>query len=250
MNRKELNSFEKQLRNQRISDITLSAVIILAIFFYFALHFCACADDMHLIKDYMTHQDADYWYHAQTLSNGSNTVHKVRKPRPPNPYISRKIIATNDLPVQVQYVYRVLLQDLTVVTNYVNRPKTARERTVITLDPIPALLPPDPRKTDALGQARKQYRKAAMVPLLAADPGPEPLTHKTMARPDRITNSKVVDNQIRHTHVSGKITTAPLKRAHTARVKSIDFAPPTQEDIDRGDVHINHGHGPNHRKPR
>ncbi len=205
-------------------------LILAAIFIFFAAVFVASAQEIppHITKSYLSHDDADYWYHLQTLSNGSNTVQKVRKPRPPNPEISKQIIATNDLPVQIQYKYRVLLQDLTVYTNTVTRTKTQRERAVITLPPAPEYLPPEPGKTDALGQALKIQRTKKQLAQRKVEEEIE--EYKMMARPDRITSRKVVGSEIVNTHASGKLTTSPLTRVTTARVASAPISKPSPAD--------------------
>jgi len=209
-----------EVKSRKCRRGLMFSYVLISLIAFFGIIFAACAQEPppHVIKGYMTGEDADYWYHLQTLSNGSNNVHKVRKPPPPNPYISRQIIATNNLPVQVQYTYRVLLQDLTVITNTVTRTKTARERTHITLPPAPEYIPPEPGKTDALGQALKIKRTKKQLAMRKVEEEVE--EYKMMARPDRIISRKVVDGRLQNLHQSGKVTISELKRVHTARVKS------------------------------
>lgn len=193
----------------------------------------------HLIKSHMTHDDAEYWYHLQTFSTGTNRVYKARKP---NPEISRQLIATNDLPVQVQYVYRVLRADLTVITNTAARAKTPRERAKITVPELRMLMPPQPGKADALGHALKRARPSsagALAPRIS-----EPVTHKTMAPRDPVQSREIIKGEIHHHHKSGRTTITPLKRMHTARVTAPNFAPPKTTD----DIHVigDHPHVPKH----
>ncbi|MDA3925198.1 MAG: hypothetical protein PF904_10930 [Kiritimatiellae bacterium] len=209
------------------TDWALFIFIMAGVVFFFAMTFMANAQTIppHVIKGYMTSEDSEYWYHLQTLSNGSNKVHKVRKPKPPNPYISRQLIATNDLPVQVQYVYRILFKDLTVRTNTVTRTKTARERINIKLPAMPPMPEIQPRgKSDALGHALKRKRKAVAK-------RPTVINHKTMARRDPVLSRKVVGNDIHHIHKSGKLSITPLKRIYTARVASAPITGGAQASV-------------------
>lgn len=285
--------YKNHLRKSR--DGLMILYILLSIITFFGIMFVASAQEPHVLKSHMTHQDADYYYHLQTLSTGSNKVHKVRKPKPPNPDISSQLIATNDLPVQLQYVYRVLYQDLTVRTNTITRTKTARERTHIKLPELPPMPELQPRgKTDALGHALKKSREELAIDRIRTGPiterqeledrfiftfqngeikthlkkemtptfiarargeinkaKPVDITHKQMQKRDPIVYREIKDGIVVNYTKSGQIIEQAVKRVYSAKLESVGpFAPPTQEDIDRGDVHINHGHGPNHRKPR
>jgi len=167
----------------------------------------------HVIKGYLSHEDDKNWYHKQTMSDGTERIHTVSKP---NYYISRQIIETNDLPVQVQYVYRCLHADMTVSTNRVTRVKTKKERIKIKLPPPPNFLPPEPGKTDALGQALKRQR-------LKRQPKPiedEPKDYKQRKNSDPVISRKVVGEQVINTHASGAVSETKLRRVFSARVKS------------------------------
>ena len=219
------------MKNLNKSFETAALVFAFGILLFLLFVFKANAAPPHVIKGYMTSEDSGYWYHLQTLSNGSNRVHKVRKPKPPNPYISRQLIATNDLPVQVRYVYRVLLKDLTVITNTVTRTKTPRERIQIKLPSLPPMPELHPRgKTDALGYALKRRRQScnpssagSLVPRIL-----KPIKQKTMAKRDPVISRKVVGNDVYHEHRSGKLSITPLKRLHTAKVKLTPIKKMTQ----------------------
>lgn len=192
----------------------------LAVFYLFFFIAAANAQEVppHVIKGHMTHEDDKQWYHLQTLSDGTERVHTVRKPAPVNPIISRQIIETNDLPVQVQYAYRELYADLTVRTNWVTRVKQPTERLNIKLPPMPEIPETKPRgKSDALRlaqQRRKSFAAKSNARVIA------PTSRVSMSRPDRIIKSEIQDNVIKHTYESGNVVYAPLKKAFTARVKT------------------------------
>ncbi len=213
------------------NHIALFLFILFAVFIFFTVAFKASAQEagVHVIKGYMTHEDAEFWYHLQTMSDGTEKVHKVAKPKPPNPYISRRIVETNDFPVQVQYVYRVLLQDLTVITNFVSRVKTPRERAVIAVPPVPVPSPLDPEKTDALGLAKKRHRDLKKDGPPAVDKV-EIIDTRTMKRTDKAVSSLVKKDHIVYTMESGKEISQPIKKAYTARVASAPISNPSPSD--------------------
>lgn len=156
----------------KIGNILLTILIVTIIMMFFGILFEANSQEIppHVVKGYLQTEDNDYWYNLQTLSDGTEKVHKVRKPAPPNPCISRSLIATNDLPVQVQYVYRDLYADMTVRTNTVRRTKTAKERIAITLPPLPEYIPPVRSRTDAIGQAIKRSREERTLDRIRTGP--------------------------------------------------------------------------------
>lgn len=170
----------------------------------------------HTIKSWQVAEDDTAVYYSDQLSDGTETTRTITKPKPREYPVSITLVETNDLPVQLQYIYVSLYADGRTVTNAHLRTKTPRERATITLPPEPILTPQPPAKTDALGQALKRRREhsssAALAPLA---------THtKTMARPDRPITSRVQGAEIIYTTESGAEIRQPLKRAHTARVKS------------------------------
>jgi hypothetical protein len=236
------------IRAALIYGITLGAII--------ALH-CAAADAAaHTLKSHQVSEDADFVYYSDTRSDGTEATRKVRKPPPPRYPQSVTIIGTNDLPVQVQYLYRELYADGRARTNVFVRTKTQRERARITLPPTPEVHPQPPRgKADALRLARERGAAAVRRPpeitrrVTMARPDrvvrsevergaavrrpPEITRRVTMARPDRVVRSEVVDGQIMHTMDSGKVQFAPLRRAATARVQSAPVVVPPYTDREK-----------------
>ena len=110
----------------------------------------------HMITQHLTHEDDINWYHEQTLSDGTAKTVTIPKPTPPIPWVSWRLIATNDQPVQVEYVYLVTREDQTTFTNAIRRVKTQRERAEITLPPMPVIARPDPGAADVYGHIAKQ----------------------------------------------------------------------------------------------
>ncbi|MFA7121074.1 MAG: hypothetical protein WC277_06310 [Bacilli bacterium] len=170
----------------------------------------------HTIKSWQVAEDDTAVYYSDQLSDGTETTRTITKPKPREYPVSITLVETNEFPVQVEYVYTELFADGRIATNHQYRIKSARERININLPPMPEIKPREPAKTDALGQALKRRRNhsssAALAPLA---------THTNlMARPDRILKAELTGDHLTHTWASGKITTAPLKRAYTARVKS------------------------------
>ena len=197
-------------------------IIVLAVVAFLVLLTAARADQPpHTIKSHQVNEDAEFIYYSDSLSNGQEKTRKIAKPKPREYPVSVTLIATNDFPVQVEYIYTELFADGRIATNHQYRIKSARERINVTLPPMPEIKPREPAKTDALGQALKRRRNhsssAALAPLA---------THTNlMARPDRILKAELTGDHLTHTWASGKITTAPLKRAFTARVKSAPICP-------------------------
>jgi hypothetical protein len=206
------------IRTALIYGITLGAII--------TLHCAAVDAPAHTLKSHQVSEDADFVYYSDTKSDGTEATRKVRKPPPPRYPQSVTIIGTNDLPVQVQYLYRELYADGRARTNVFVRTKMQRERAQITLSPMPEVHPQPPRgKADALRLARERG---------AAVRRPPEITRRvTMARPDKVVRSEVVDGQIMHTMASGKVQFAPLRRAATARVQSAPVVSPPYTDREK-----------------
>jgi len=207
------------IRTALIYGITLGAII--------TLHCAAVDAPAHTLKSHQVSEDADFVYYSDTKSDGTEATRKVRKPPPPRYPQSVTIIGTNDLPVQVQYLYRELYADGRARTNVFVRTKMQRERAQITLLPMPEVHPQPPRgKADALRLARERGAAAVRRP-------PEITRRVTMERPDRVVRSEVVDGQIMHTMASGKVQFAPLRRAATARVQSAPVVSPPYTDREK-----------------
>lgn len=114
----------------------------------------------YTLKSHQVNEDADYMYYSDDMSDGTEKTRKVKKPKPPEYPSSVTLIATNDFPVQVQYVYVELYPTGRVATNYQYRTKSARERAVITLPPMPELVTAQPRgKKDAFGHALRRSKE-------------------------------------------------------------------------------------------
>jgi len=178
------------------------------------------APQPHTIKSHRVNEDADYVYYSDTKSDHTETTRKVRKPKPVEYPASVTLVATNDLPVQVQFAYREIYPNGRIHTNYLYRTKTPRERIKITLPPMPEITTEPPRgKADALRLAKARLRHPDKD---------KPHNKKTMYRPDRIVSSTVKDKKITHTYESGKKNKETLKHAYTVRVKSVDITIPVK----------------------
>ncbi len=206
------------MTTNQLKDLCAFVFTIVCLIVFYMIFFLVAANAAeppgHVIKGYLAREDKQYWYNVMIMSDGSEHESKIRKPKPPNPVISRKIIATNDLPVQFEFVYRDLYKDLSVCTNIIRRTKTAKERMKIKLPPLPEYMPPDPGKSDALGHAlQKQRVKKQKIE--------EEITeYKMRKKTDRIISRKVIDGKVHNTHRSGKVTITPLRRMRTAKVAS------------------------------
>jgi len=179
----------------------------------------------YTVKSHNVSEDPQYMYYSDTLSDGSEKTRKVAKPKPREYPASVTLVATNDFPVQVQYVYVEMYPTGRITTNYQYRTKSAHERAVINLPPMPELVPPMPGKADPMGQVIKRRKEPGKN-----DHGWDEfmiIDKKTMARADRIIRRTLVDGKIQNLHQSGKVTTFELKRAFTARVKSA----PVETDV-------------------
>lgn len=176
---------------------------------------CRAQEPAHVMTSYLSHEDATQWYHAQTMSDGSRRTQTIKKPVPPVPWASWHIIATNELPVQVQYVYEVLRQDSSVFTNTETRIKSARERIDITLLPMPDIKRPAPGRADAYAQTLKRAvpEKAAVTEI------------RIMEKRDLVMSKSIVGDDMHEITTNGKLIITPIKRAFTARVKNTPKPP-------------------------
>lgn len=177
-----------------------------------------------MITQHLTHEDDINWYHEQTLSDGTAKTVTIPKPTPPIPWVSWRLIATNDQPVQVEYVYLVTREDQTTFTNAIRRVKTQRERAEITLPPMPVIARPDPGAADVYGHIAKQAIEKKEIAITE---------RKTMAKRDVIESRIIVGDQIRSVTTDGKLIITPLQKLNTARVKSVSAFNFNPGDIDK-----------------
>lgn len=174
----------------------------------------AYADKPYTVKSHQVKQDDDYVYYSDTRSDGTEITRKVRKPAPRVYPQCVTLVATNDLPVQMQYVYEELYADGHVKTNYQYRTKTARERLKIKLPPMPEIEPREPSgKTDALTLAQKRRR----LKISKANHYGKVTNKISMSHPDTVVKSEIKGNTIKHTYKSGKVVFSPIKKAFTVR---------------------------------
>lgn len=187
------------------------------IFFIVALIVCFFADESFagskpfVVHGILTHEDDDYWYHNQSLSDGSTREHKVRKPLY---WLSRDLVATNEHPVTWEYIYEVKRCDGSIISNSVYQAKTKRERAQIKMPPMPDIITPEPGKLDVFGHAAKRRKKTLKID--------EEIIYKSMRKHDRIKKREIKDGKIINHFRSGRQTIEPIKRMYTARVKEIE----------------------------
>jgi hypothetical protein len=212
---KNLNDLIDRANRQIITEFKWFIIFVFSLVIFAIMACRANAAGAYTVKSHRVNEDADYVYYSDTKSDGTEKTRKVRKPKPRQYAQSVTLVATNDLPVQVQYVYAELYADGHVKTNYQYRTKTARERVKIKVPPMPEVAATQkPRsKADALRLAKARRQQTATD-------GKKVTNKKTMYRPDRVVSSKVHGKTITHTWKSGKKTTEKLKRAYTARVKT------------------------------
>jgi len=171
------------------------------------------AQKPYTVKSYQVNEDSDYVYYSDNLSDGTEKTRKVKKPAPREYPSSVTLVATNDLPVMVEYVYQELYPTGRVVTNYFRHVKTDRERAVIRLPAMPDIVTPEPGKTDALGMAVKRLKKNKTGKPTITD-------YKSMDKSDRAVSSRVENGQIVYTLESGKEVKQAIVKAYTVKVKS------------------------------
>ena len=177
---------------------------------------CADQKPTHTIKSHLVNEDADTLYYSDTLNDGTEVTRKVRKPKPIKYVQSTTLVATNDLPMQVQYVYEDKFDDGSVRTNYHYRVKTAAERVNIKLPPMPEIAPREPDgKADALTLAQQRARIKKQKEKNKTEP-----KQQKMKQVDRVVKREIKGDKIIYTFESGAVSETKLHRVFSARVKS------------------------------
>ena len=225
-----MNSLKKEIWKQHISDVIVFVGVLIGLAILFGMTLNAKADPIVVGSTYTGEDDKD-WLYKDTLSDGAVKERNVRKPSPPRYIIDSTLIGTNEHPVSWELLYRVKLNDDSIRTNSTFMTKTQRERAEIKLPPMPEIERKAPGKLDTFGHVVKRAKENQVI-----------TEHRTMKKRDPVVYREIKDGIVVNYTKSGQIIEQAVKRAYSAKLESVGpFAPPTQKDVDRGEVHVHPG---------